>query len=117
MATADCKYYVFFRWLAASQFQPAQARRVFPCFDEPGFRSTFDVSVTHDSRFTMVRGNGKVNETAPDSPGSSWIRTKFERTPPMPTYLLAFLISDFEEKVASVLMNGKTGNVRQKEQF
>lgn len=39
------EYFVTFSWIASSQFQPSDARRVFPCFDEPGMKSIFQAHI------------------------------------------------------------------------
>ena len=79
----------------STQFQPGWARMLFPCFDEPFFKSTFRVSVTHDSDFMALsnmpelrsysRGEISIN-------GTSLATTEFERTPLMSTYLIALYI-------------------------
>lgn len=77
-------------WIATTQFESTDARRAFPCFDEPSFKATFDVAIK--TKFNkMVLSNMNVLEVI--SKGE-YIITKFKTTPIMSTYLLAFIIAD-----------------------
>lgn len=77
-------------------FKDIYARRAFPCFDEPSFKSVFQVTLNHKSNL-KVWSNNKILESNPiDSNDMS--STKFDETPEMVTYLLAFVVSDFECK-------------------
>jgi aminopeptidase N len=77
---------------AYTQFEPFDAHRVFPCFDQPDVKGTFlfDVAVPND---WIVVGNMKPSRTETDG-GSRWI---FERTPVMSTYLGALCVGPFHE--------------------
>lgn len=43
-----------FRWLAATHLEPVGARRLFPCFDEPALKATFDISVDVPENYRAV---------------------------------------------------------------
>src|SRR6185295_16171771 len=75
------------------QFEPANARRVFPSFDEPGFKTPFEVTITAPKEDAVV-SNAPLAAQAP-APGNM-VRSTFAPTPPLPTYLLAFNVGPFD---------------------
>src|SRR3989338_93323 len=81
------------RYLATTHLEPADCRRVFPCFDEPLFKATFDVSVVIDSKLKAIYNMPDV-KTEKFKAGKK--RVSFARTPLMSTYLFYIGIGDFE---------------------
>ena len=81
------------RRMLATQLQPTHARAVFPSFDEPSFRATFDISIMAPARYEAV-SNMPVKATALLPDGRHL--TTFSRTPSMPTYLVALCIGEFD---------------------
>jgi puromycin-sensitive aminopeptidase len=77
---------------ATTQFEAADARRAFPCFDEPEFKATFAVEVVHDAALAAI-SNMPV-ERATDRDGRR--TTAFRETPKMSSYLLAFTVGPYE---------------------
>jgi aminopeptidase N len=79
---------------AVTQFEPTDARRAFPSFDEPAFKATFDVSLVVDKNDTAISNTNIVSDTPGPVVGQHTIR--FATTPKMSTYLVAFLVGDFQ---------------------
>lgn len=80
-------------WMASTQFQQTHARRAFPCLDEPGFRSTFEVKINRPASYKSFSNTPFINQT-PLSNGR--VQDQFAKTPAMATYLLAFIVADYE---------------------
>ncbi|KAM6937865.1 alanyl (membrane) aminopeptidase-like b [Xenentodon cancila] len=81
------------RFLATTQLEPTFARRLFPCFDEPDMKAVFEVTIIH-RRDTIALGNTKSSVS--NIIDEEWKYTTFFPTPKMSTYLLAFMVSEFE---------------------
>lgn len=81
------------RMYAVTQFEGTYARMMFPCFDEPGFKATFDMSVLADKGDTAI-SNGRIIADEP-LPGSSRHKITFSTSPRMSSYLLALAIGDW----------------------
>ncbi|KAF5302441.1 hypothetical protein FQR65_LT08531 [Abscondita terminalis] len=71
------------------------ARRMFPCFDEPSFKASFEVSVARKTNMSSV-SNMPLKESELMQNKSGWIWDHFESSPPMSPHLLAFTVFDFD---------------------
>ncbi len=78
--------------LATTQFEAADARRAFPCWDEPSYKATFDVSAIVDNSLTAISNMPIISKK---KLGKKTL-LKFSRTPKMSTYLLYLGVGDFE---------------------
>ncbi len=81
------------RAYAFTQLEAADARRFFPCFDEPSFKAAFALSVT-TGRGNTVLSNSPSAKIEPLDGGRK--RVHFERTPLLSTYLLALAVGELE---------------------
>ena len=92
------------RYLATTQFEATDARRAFPCWDEPAQKAVFDVTLVFDESLEAVSNTPAVEESSP-APGLRSVR--FGETPIMSTYLLAFVVGDLAS-VQAEAANGTT---------
>jgi len=85
------------RSYAVTQFETSDARWAFPSFDEPAFKATFDIALTVDAGDMAISNSSIVSDTpAPAVDGVSKHTVVFARTPKISSYLVAFLVGDFE---------------------
>src|SRR5574342_263713 len=80
------------KFMASTQFETADARRGFPCWDEPESKATFDVAITVDRNLTAI-SNMPVLSTKKIGKKTLY---KFSRTPVMSTYLLYLGVGEIE---------------------
>jgi alanyl aminopeptidase len=78
---------------AATQFQPISARKVFPGFDEPGFKVPFDISLITPTGQVAITN---TPERSAQDLGDGNTRREFETSRPLPTYLLAFAVGPYD---------------------
>ncbi|EDO17701.1 hypothetical protein Kpol_1033p4 [Vanderwaltozyma polyspora DSM 70294] len=80
------------KYMATTQMEPTDARRAFPCFDEPNLKSTFDVTLISSPIYTHLSNMDVKSEIEQDGKKI----TKFNTTPNMSTYLVAFIIAELK---------------------
>ncbi|RCS31367.1 M1 family peptidase [Rhodanobacter denitrificans] len=78
---------------AMTQMEPISARFAFPGFDEPGFKTPFDISITVPEHENVVANTRQVKE---QPAGKGWKTVTFAQTLPLPTYLVAFAVGPWD---------------------
>jgi aminopeptidase N/puromycin-sensitive aminopeptidase len=81
------------RRYAVTQFESTDARRAFPSFDEPAMKASFDITLVVDNGDTAI-SNGAIASDTPAGEGKHAVH--FRTTPKISTYLVAFLVGDFQ---------------------
>ena len=90
------------KYLATTQFEAADARRAFPCWDEPKAKATFEISIIAENKFTAI-SNMPVKSK---KKGTNKTLYKFAKTPVVSTYLIYLGVGEFE------YLTGKTGKTQ-----
>jgi alanyl aminopeptidase len=88
-------------WYVYTHFEPLAARRVFPCFDEPGFKVPWQLTLRIQKGDTALT-NTPALSTEEGKDGLTTVR--FAETKPLPSYLIAFAVGPF-----GIVDAGKTG--------
>ena len=76
--------------MLSTQFEATDARRMFPCWDEPAFRATFQLTATVPADWTNVSNMPVASRTV----NGATATTTFERSPKMPSYLVEYSAGD-----------------------
>ncbi|CCD24052.1 metallo-aminopeptidase NDAI_0C03920 [Naumovozyma dairenensis CBS 421] len=80
------------KYMATTQMEPTDARRAFPCFDEPNLKASFGITLVSDPSLTHL-SNMDVKEEHVEN-GKKF--TTFNVTPKMSTYLVAFIVAELK---------------------
>ncbi len=80
-------------WYIFTQFEAVDARRAFPCFDEPSFKVPWEVTL-HVKKEHVALGNMPVVSETDEPNGRKAVR--FAVSPPLPSYLVAMAVGPFE---------------------
>ncbi len=83
--------------IATTQFESTDARRAFPCWDEPDLKATFAISLVVDEGLAAISNGAVVSE---ETAGSGKRRVVFAETMRMSTYLVALIVGPFEQTEA-----------------
>lgn len=79
--------------MLGTQMEVADARRAFPCWDEPVFRATYDITLVVPEKMTAA---SNMPEVKSEPFGDGLKAVTFARTPSMPSYLVAMYVAEFE---------------------
>ena len=90
---------------AYTVFEPLDARRAFPCFDEPGYKAPWQLTF-HVRREHVALGNAPVIRETEERDGMK--KVELAPTKPLPTYLVAFVVGPFEIVDAGIAGRAKT---------
>jgi hypothetical protein len=82
--------------MACTQFEATDARRALPCWDEPAIKSTFSVIIQAPQHMQALSNMPALRSSPVSVGGASFVRHEFDRTPIMSTYLLAFVVGEFD---------------------
>jgi puromycin-sensitive aminopeptidase len=86
--------------IATTQFEASDARRAFPCWDEPDFKAVFSVTLVVDEGLTGI-SNGRLESLVPRADGR--VEMRFSDTMAMSTYLVAFIVGPYDVSEADVV--------------
>jgi len=101
-----------YHYMLSTQFESSDARRAFPCFDEPNLKASFEFEIEIPDDQTALSNMPEKETRKGNKSGTKFV--SFEASPVMSTYLYAWAFGDFEyiEDFTRRKYNGKTLPVR-----
>ncbi len=81
-------------WYAYSDFEPMDARRAFPCFDQPELKLRWTITLRIPAAASAFANTPVASETKDESTGEKVVT--FVESKPLPSYLVAFAVGPFE---------------------
>ncbi|XP_072938562.1 aminopeptidase A-like isoform X2 [Epargyreus clarus] len=90
--------------MVASKFQPTYARQAFPCFDEPDFKATYDISLVKPPSYVALSNMNEISKTVDSKTKMETVN--FATSVPMSTYLVCFVICKFDHKETDIFSSG-----------
>ncbi len=79
--------------IATTQFEATEARRAFPCWDEPDLKATYGVTLIVDDGLTAISNGAEAERT---DLGGGKVAVRFVDTIKMSTYLVAFIVGELD---------------------
>lgn len=83
-------------WMGSTHMEPTDARKVFPCWDEPALKAAFTVTLVAEKHLTCLGNMDVASEVEVTSNGKEKKAVTFNKTPPMSTYIVAFSVGDLK---------------------
>lgn len=93
--------------IGATQFEAIDARKAFPCFDEPNMKAIFNMRLIVDDKYTAISNTEVIDKIDKIDNKTEYV---FAPSPVMSTYLLAWTIGKFE-KIKKAAKNGTMVNI------
>ncbi|XP_013180265.1 PREDICTED: glutamyl aminopeptidase-like isoform X2 [Papilio xuthus] len=96
--------------MVASKFQPTYARQAFPCFDEPDFKATYDITLVKPVSYVALSNMNEISKTQCEDENTEAVT--FATSVPMSTYLACFVVCDFDYKETEIDADGIGNNFK-----
>jgi puromycin-sensitive aminopeptidase len=79
--------------IGTTHFEPTDARKAFPCWDEPDLKAVFSITLVADESLAILANGPEVSR---EPAGEGRVRVRFADTMPMSTYLVAYCVGQLE---------------------